>query len=455
MEVKRKSMHGEWSSRWTFILAATGAAVGLGNIWKFPYITGENGGGAFVLIYLLFIAIIGIPVMMAEILIGRRGRRNPASAIALVAVESGHHRNWGLIGGIGILAGYLILSYYSVIAGWALDYILQAAGGHFSHASNEQINHLFNQLMHNPLQLIAWHSIIIIATATIVACGLEKGLERAVRFMFPAMILLLLVLLAYAINSGYFWQGFAFLFKADFSKLTSQGSLIAMGHAFFTLSVATGTIMMYGAYVPRSASVVRAAVTIALADTAIALLAGLVIFPIVFADHLNPSAGPGLLFKTLPLAFGHIPYGSFFGTLFFVMLVFAAFTSAISLLEPSVAWLIECFQLSRTCATLLTSATLWLLGLGTVFSFNIWQHITWFGLDFFNLLDYLTANILLPLGGLLVAVFTAWRMNKLHILDELQIHHGRLFKAWRFTMRYLTPTAIFIVLLDFIGILHC
>ena len=454
MDVQRKSIHGEWSSRWAFILAATGAAVGLGNVWKFPYITGENGGGAFVLVYLLCITVIGIPVMMAEILIGRRGRRNPASAMTLLAVESGRSPNWGFIGYITICAGFLILSYYSVIAGWALDYIFQSAAGHFSYASAAQIDNLFTQLVQSPLQLIMWHSIIIGTTVLVVARGLEKGLERAVRFMFPAMLLLLFVLLLYAISSGHFWQGFSFLFKPDFSKLTSQGSLAAMGHAFFTLSIATGTIMMYGAYVPRNASIAKAAIAIAIADTSVALIAGLVIFPIVFADQLSPGQGPGLLFKTLPLAFGHIPYGTLFGTLFFVMLVFAALTSAISLLEPTVAWLIERFHLSRARATFLSGCVIWLLGLGTVFSFNIGSEIKWLGLDFFNLLDYLTANIMLPIGGLLVAIFTAWRMKQLHILDELQVDHGFLFKAWRFTMRFITPLAIFMVFLDFAGFLN-
>ena len=454
MDVQRRSIHGEWSSRWAFILAATGAAVGLGNVWKFPYITGENGGGAFVLVYLLCITVIGIPVMMAEILIGRRGRRNPASAMMLLAIESGRSRHWGFIGYITICAGFLILSYYSVIAGWALDYIFQSAAGHFSHASATQIDNLFTQLVQSPLQLIMWHSIIIGTTVLVVARGLEKGLERAVRFMFPAMLLLLFVLLLYAISSGHFWQGFSFLFKPDFSKLTSQGSLAAMGHAFFTLSVATGTIMMYGAYVPRNASIAKAAIAIAIADTSVALIAGLVIFPIVFADQLSPGQGPGLLFKTLPLAFGHIPYGTLFGTLFFVMLVFAALTSAISLLEPTVAWLIERFHLSRARATFLSGCVIWLLGLGTVFSFNIGSEIKWLGLDFFNLLDYLTANIMLPIGGLLVAIFTAWRMKQLHILDELQVDHDFLFKAWRFTMRFITPLAIFMVFLDFSGFLN-
>ena len=453
MEVTRKSIHGEWSSHWAFILAATGAAIGLGNIWKFPYITGENGGGAFVLVYLVCIGVIGIPVMMAEILIGRRGRRNPSNAMSLLAVESGCTRNWGVIGCLSILSGFLILSYYSVVAGWALDYIYQAAVGHFNHASPAKINSLFLQLIHNPWKLIAMHTLIIGTTMLIVARGLEKGLERAVRFMFPAMLVLLFVLLIYAMTSGAFWQGFTFLFKPDFSKLTSHGSLAAMGHAFFTLSVATGTIMMYGAYLPREVSVSKAAIAIAFSDTAVALLAGLVIFPIVFADHLNPGQGPGLLFQTLPLAFGNIPGGTVFGTLFFIMLVFAALTSAISLLEPTVAWLIERFHISRIRAAFITGILIWLLGLGTVFSFNIWKHIKVFGLDFFNLLDYLTANIMLPLGGLFIAIFTAWRMKKLHIVDELQIHHGVLFKTWRFTMQFITPSAIFIVFLDFIGVL--
>lgn len=450
---QRVSMHGQWSSRLAFILATSGAAVGLGNIWKFPYIAGENGGGAFVLFYLICVAVLGIPIMMAEVMLGRAGRQNPASTMRTLALESKHSRYWGLVGGLGILAGFLILSYYSVIAGWSLDYVFQAALGHFSSQTPAQIDQLFQDLVSSPYRLIFWHSLIILATVSVVIFGVEKGLERAVRFMFPAMLGLLLVIVGYSMQTGYFSHGLHFLFHPDFHKLTPNAMLIALGHAFFTLSLATGSIMMYGAYVPQGISISKASLFIAAADTSIALIAGLAIFPIVFAYGLEPGAGAGLIFKTLPLAFGRMPYGELFATLFFIMLVFAAFTSAISLIEPSVACAIEKFSISRTRATLLIGSAIWLLGFGTVFSFNIWSEYKMFGMNFFDAIDYLTANIMLPLGGLLVAVFAAWFMKKDIVLFEMKANGGVIYKLWHYALAYVAPIAISLVFLNFIGII--
>ncbi len=452
MTLNRQSIHGEWSSRWAFVLAATGAAVGLGNIWKFPYIAGENGGGAFVIIYLICILVIGIPLMMAEIMLGRRGRQNPAATMASVAEESGASRHWGLVGGLGILAGFLILSYYSVIAGWALNYVFKAAAGDFTNASAQQIGALFSNLVASPWQLLFWHSIIMLTTMLVVARGVRQGLEKTIVFMFPIMLILLVILVAYSMSSGYFEQGLAFLFHPKFAQLSPEGTLDALGHAFFTLSLATGSIMMYGAYLPKNASITRASVAIAAADTGIALIAGLAIFPIVFANGLQPGAGPGLIFQTLPIAFGHMPMGRMFATFFFMMLVFAAFTSTLSLLEPSVAWCIERFHMSRVRATVIISSLIWLLGIGTVLSFNVWKNVHLFGMDVFDFMDYLTANIMLPLGGLLIVIFTAWFMRQEAKLDELQIKKGFIYYKWRLTMRYVAPVAILIVFLKFLGI---
>ena len=417
----RKSIHGEWSSRWAFILAATGAAVGLGNVWKFPYIAGENGGGAFVLLYLFCIVLIGIPVMMGEILLGRRGRQNPANTMKTLAEESQKSPQWKWLGFIGIIASFMILSYYSVIAGWSFDYIFQAAAGHFNHQSAKAIDDMFDVLLAHPLTMIFWHTLLMGGVILIVGRGVQRGLEAAVRYMFPMMLILLIILLGYSMETGYFKQGLYFLFHPDFSKLTSEGFIDALGHAFFTLSLATGSIMMYGAYVPKNASVPKAALAIAFADTMVAIVSGLAIFPIVFANNLAPSSGPGLLFETLPIAFGQMNCGALFATLFFVMLVFAAFTSAISLLEPSVAWLIETFHLTRARATLISGGGVWLLGLGTVFSFNLWEHFKIFGLNFFDFLDYLTSNVLLPIGGLGIAIFCAWSMNRRYSEAELNM----------------------------------
>lgn len=453
MEEARKSQHGEWSSRWAFILAATGAAVGLGNIWKFPYIAGENGGGAFVLVYLFCITLIGIPVMLSEIMIGRLGRQNPAFSIRTLAKEANRSRHWYWVGACSILAGFLILSYYSVIAGWALDYVYQAAAGHFYHQSPAQIDSLFTDLINSPVKLIFWHSIIMLSTVGVVICGVEHGIERAVRYLFPSMIILLLIIAGYSYTTGFFGHGLYFLFHPNFHQLSANAILIALGHSFFTLSLATGSIMMYGAYVPKEASIPRAGIAIAAADTLIALLAGLAIFPIVFANGLEPGAGPGLIFKTLPIAFGQMPYGGLFAALFFLMLVFAAFTSAISLIEPTVAWMMEQFEISRRLATSIAGFLIWFLGLGTVFSFNLWKNVQIFGLTIFDALDYLTANIMLPLGGLFIAVFAAWQLKKVTTLEELKFRNGYYYKSWRLLLGIVSPVAISIVFLNVIGVI--
>lgn len=449
----RQSLHGEWSSRWVFVLAATGAAVGLGNVWKFPYIAGVNGGAAFVLIYLVFVMLIGVPLLMAEIFLGRTGRRNPALTMRELALESGRSKHWKWVGVIGILSGFLILSYYCVIAGWALDYAFKAASGSFQKLSPEHVRNMFNELISNPVELLQWHTIIILVTTMIVARGVQAGLERSIRLMFPAMVILLLVLLGYVLNTGFFDEGLEFLFKPDFSALTSAGVLMALGHAFFTLSLATGSIMMYGAYLPRHASVTVAAVCIAAADTFVALLSSMIIFPIVFANQLEPDQGPGLIFHTLPLAFSNMPHGTLFATLFFVLLVFAALTSAISLLEPSVAYLVEKYHMSRTKAAYVAGMGVWVVGIGTVLSFNHWADLKLFGHNFFELMDYLTANILLPLGGLFIAIFAAWFMKSDAAEKALDAESDRVFKWWRFCSRYLVPLAILLVFASVVGIL--
>ena len=454
MSTKRESMHGQWSNRWIFILAATGSAVGLGNIWKFPYITGENGGGAFVLVYLLCIAAIGIPIMIAEVLLGRRGRQSPINAMKSLAKEEGRSPLWSLLGWSGVLVGFLILSYYSVIAGWALAYVLNAGSGAFTDVPAAEIQSMFSALIANPGQLIFWHSLFMLMTMLVVARGVKKGLEVAIRFLMPALFVLLLVMVGYAINSGEFAHGLRFLFTPDFSKITGEGVLVAMGHAFFTLSLGMGAIMIYGSYMPKSASIARTSIIIALADTLVALLAGMAIFPIVFANGLEPGAGPGLIFQTLPIAFGQMPGGGFFGTVFFVLLVFAAWTSAISIIEPAVAWFVENKGWTRIKASLLCGMVTWLIGLGTVFSFNEWASFTLWGKTFFDLLDFLTSNIMLPLGGLFITIFAGWVMRSSSTADELALADNSVgYIVWRFLVRFVTPVAVIIVFLKAIGVL--
>lgn len=453
MAERRSSIHGEWSSRIAFVLAATGSAVGLGNIWKFPYITGEHGGGAFVLVYLMCIAFIGIPIMMAEVLIGRRGRRSPINTMRVLAEEEGKSRYWQYLGWSGVIAGFLILSYYSVIAGMAVAYIVRTASGMFSGATAQQVAKVFADFTGDPEKLFAWHTVFMVLTLAVVARGVRSGLEQAVRWLMPALFILLLVLVGYAMSTADFGAGLRFMFAPNFHKLDWNGVLIAMGHAFFTLSLGMGAIMVYGSYMPHGASIARTSVAIAIMDTLVALLAGMAIFPIVFANGLAPDAGPGLIFKTLPVAFGHMWGGSFFGVLFFFLLTFAAWTSAISLIEPAVAWLVENHGMSRVNAVVFAGGISWVLGLGTVFSYNLWAHKTLFGKTFFDLLDYLTANIMLPLGGLAIAVFAAWVMSRGSTEEELAVKAPWVYRLWRIVTRYVTPVAITIIFLNVIGVI--
>ena len=457
MSEQKKSIHGEWSNRWIFILAATGSAVGLGNIWKFPYITGENGGGAFVLVYLVCIAVIGIPIMMAEVLLGRRGRQSPINTMKLLAEEENRSRFWVFLGWSGVVAGFLILSYYSVIAGWALSYVLESGSGAFVGKSAKAVGDMFGSLVSDPWRLVFWHSLFMFLTMVIVARGVQRGLEQAVRMLMPALFVLLVIMVGYAMNTGEFGKGLAFLFQPDFSKLSWGAVLTAMGHAFFTLSLGMGAIMIYGSYMPHNASIAQTSFLVALADTLVALLAGMAIFPIVFANQLEPGSGPGLIFATLPIAFGQMPGGVFFGTLFFILLTFAAWSSSISLIEPAVAWLVENKGMTRLKAATIAGLATWLLGLVTVFSFNIWAFDFSFAgsektAGMFDILDILTANIMLPLGGLFIAVFAAWIMKKQSTVDELGMGDGVVYEVWLFLVRYDTPIAVIIVFLSTFGV---
>ena len=446
-DTKRKSLHGHWSSRMAFILAVTGSAVGLGNIWKFPYIAGQNGGGAFVLVYLACVILIGMPVMMSEILIGRRGRRNPVSTMKLLGKEEGSSGRWGWVGGMGVVAGILILSYYSVIAGWTLAYIVKSATGAFAGATPDVVSAEFERFTGDWRQVGLTHTIFMALAIFVVARGVERGLEQAVRFMVPALLVLMIVLLLYSINSGYFGQGVSFMFTPDFDKLSWGGVLAALGQAFFTLSIGMGAVMAYGAYLPEETSITGASAAVVAADTGIAILAGLAIFPLVFANGLTPADGPGLVFNTLPLAFGQMPGGVFFSTIFFMLLAFAAWTSAIGLMEPAVAWIVEHYNRTRAQATVMIGLLIWLIGFGSVLSFNVLKEVKFLAGTLFDNVDYLTSNIMLPLGGLLITIFAGWVMSRNSTSNELG-DSGSLFKSWHLLARFVAPIGILLVLVN-------
>ena len=432
------SKHGMWSSRLLFVLAAAGSAVGLGNIWKFPYITGENGGGAFVLVYLLCIAFIGVPVMMAEVLIGRAGRESPINTVAKLTRQSGGAKAWGLIGWLGVAAGFLILSFYAVIAGWIVHYIGLLASGTFENADGALTQETFADFASPaglPWQELWWYTAFMAATVVIVARGVTRGLELAVRWLMPVLFVLLFALVVYAASVGDFGAAWNFLFRFDASKLTAEGVLEAMGHAFFTLSLGMGAIMAYGAYVPSRVAVAPTAVTIAVLDTVVALAAGLAIFPIVFANpELEAGAGPSLIFQSLPVAFGSLPLGAFVGAMFFLLVAFAALTSAISLLEPAFAFLVERYNAKRAQVAVGAGLLCWLLGLGSVVSDS-----------FLGWVDFLTGKIMLPFGGLLIALFAGWVLTKKVVTDQLGFSEGWKWNVWYVAIRYVAPIGVVVV----------
>ncbi|RME64703.1 MAG: sodium-dependent transporter [Alphaproteobacteria bacterium] len=451
--MERTSVHGNWSSRLAFILAAVGSAVGLGNIWKFPYEAGQGGGGAFVIVYLLFVFAIGVPVMIAELAVGRRGRASPPKAMANVAADEGRARGWSIVGWLGVVGAFLILSFYSVIGGWTLAYVMKALVGRLSGIDAAQSTAMFADLLAEPVSLLYWHAVFAFITVLIVARGIQAGLEKAVTWLMPALFALLLILVFYALSTGSGSRALAFLFMPDFSKLTADTVLQALGQAFFSLSLAMGAMMTYGAYVPENVSLPRSALVIASADTAVSLLAGLAIFPLVFRYGLDIGSGPGLIFETLPIAFGQMPGGLVVGTLFFLLLAIAALTSSISLLEPMVSWLEEHRGLRRSRSAIGAGIGVFLVGIGTVLSFNRWADIRLFGRNFFENIDFLTNNIMMPLGGFLLVIFTGWVVSRTAMRRELHSISDGQFALWRAMARYVCPVALALIFLSVVGVL--
>ena len=382
-----KLAHAQWSSRMTFVLAAAGSAVGLGNIWKFPYMVGESGGAAFVFVYLLCIALIGLPILVSEWLLGRRGQKNPASTMSELARTAKKPKAWAIVGISGIVGAFLILSFYSVIGGWSLYYTVNSVSGAFSGQDADGIGALFNGMLSNPGLLLLGHSIFMLLVIGIVARGVTKGLEGAVRILMPVLALLLVVLIGYGMSTGHFGEALTYMFNPDWSKLSAETVLAALGHAFFTLSLGMGIMMAYGSYLGKEINLLQTARTVIIMDTIIAL-------------------------GTLPLAFGNMDGGLILGLMFFLLLTFAALTSAISLLEPVVEFIEERTPLSRVMATVVAGVGAWLLGIAALLSFNVWSEPLMFGLGVFDLLDTLTSKIMLPLTGLGAILFAAWCLEK-------------------------------------------
>lgn len=449
--MSNKHHHAQWGSRIGFILAAVGSAVGLGNIWKFPYMVGESGGAAFVLAYLVCIALIGFPILIAEWMIGRRGQRNPMDSYATVAASEGKSRNWAVVGAVGILGAFLILSFYSVIGGWALNYMTKLAAGDFTGLGSGAVEEVFNGMLASPTTLTIWHSVFMIITAGIVAMGVTGGIERAAKVMIPLLAIILLVIVGYNITNGGFGEAVSYLFTPDLTKLTGEGAsdiyLAALGHAFFTLSLGMGIMVTYGSYLGKDISLLSMARTVVILDTVIALVAGLAIFPIIFSNGMDPAAGPGLIFVSLPIAFGSMTAGTILGTLFFLLITFAALTSSISLIEPSIEFLEERTSMSRVMAVIVSSIAIWALGIAALLSFNVWSEVMVFGNNIFDFLDKLTSKFMLPIAGLAAIVFAGWVMNQDSVRRELGLSGGS-WSLWQVIAKFVAPIGVLVVFIS-------
>ena len=446
MEIQKQlKSHGAWVGKWTFSHAETGSAVGLGNIWGFPYKAGTNGGGAFVLIYLGCIVIIGLPIMISEIIIGRRSGNSPINAMRKVAIDSGQTQAWQLVGWSGIFAGALILSFYSVIAGICLNYIFIAVSSSGAISASEE----FGNVISSPINLLFWHTLFMVLTTLIVAAGVKDGIGRMVKILMPMLGFLMIFMVIYSIINGDFNRAMSFLFAPDFSNVTSDTVLQAMGQAFFSLSLGMGSIMAYGAYMPKNQDITSTSFTVASLDTLVAILAGLAIFPIIFAFNLEPGSGPGLVFVSMLSAFNQMQFGQLIGPIFFILLSVAALSSSISLLEPGVAYLSEEGILSRGQAAIAISFFVWVLGIGSALSFNVWSDFHLISeKNFLDSMDFLANQILLPLGGMLIAIFVGWFMKESLIKDEIGAINPVIYYLWRLFVRFIAPACVAYIFLS-------
>lgn len=440
-----KELRGGFGSRLGFILAAAGSAVGLGNIWKFPYLTGENGGGAFLVIYLVMVAAIGLSLMMAELAIGRAAERSPVGAFA--KIKGGP---WVAVGFMGIIAGFVILSFYSVVGGWTLAYALKSLSGQLADQDAQALGATFGGFVSSTAEPLVYHAIFMAMTALVVFGGIGGGIERASKFLMPLLFILVIILVVRSVTLDGASSGIAFFFNPDFSKVTADTVVAAMGQAFFSLSLGMGAMITYGSYLSRRVFLPGAAVAVTALDTSIAVLAGLIVLPAVFAFGVDPASGPGLSFITLPAIFAQMPGGVWFAFAFFALLAVAALTSAVSLLEVVVAYFIDERGASRGVATGLTALAIFLLGIPSSMALGAFGGVTLFDMNFFDLMNYLATNVLLPVGGILICVFAAW-VAWPRILEEASGWERARFPGaglWRFLLGVVAPVGIAWVLIN-------
>ena len=430
---------GNWSGTLGFVLAAMGSAVGLGNVWRFSYITGEYGGAAFILVYLGCVIAVGIPIMIAELLVGRSTQRNIVGAFSTLRPGT----PWFLTGWIGVTTGFVLLSYYSVVGGWVLHYISLSVANSFTGQSTEAIGQLFASLSANQSLQVFWHAVFMVVTIWFVSRGVSRGIELGNKIMMPALFFMMCFLLVYALTTNGAAEGIAFLLTPHWDKISPKAVLEALGQAFFSLSVGMGTLVTYGSYLQRDSQLPRSALFVTASDTGIAILAGFVIFPLVFTFQLEPNAGPALIFETLPAAFSQLPFGQFLAILFFLLLTFAALSSAMPLLEVVVAYFVDEKGWARMRAS-------WVMG-GAIFAMGIPSALDG---GFFGFMDMLTTNYLLPVGGLLVALFVGWSLTNQERKNEIPASDlsSNLYHGWVFLIRFVAPIAVAIILLQSIGL---
>ena len=444
-----QSAPAQWSSRWVFVLATTGAAVGLGNIWRFPYIAGENGGGAFMLLYCLCVVLIGLPIMLAEMLIGKLARRNPIDAIQDLAQESHASIKWRYLGCWGALGLLMVLSFYSVVAGWSLAYLWRVLSGGFYGMSAVDVANMWVGFSGSAGEMLLWHSVFMCMVGLVAFAGVQSGLERATKLLMPALYGVLFSLVAYAYLEADFTQAWHFLFDFRWESVTSSVLLAAMGHAFFTLALGAGALLTYGAYAPKKVNLIASIAAVAFLDVLVALLSGLAIFPWVFLEGLSPDSGAGLMFQVLPTAFAQLPYGNLLGILFYCLLWFAAWTSAINIAEPLVVILTERYAWSRKKAVSGVMVLAWFLGIGSILSFNDWSDLRLMG--HWTVFDFFTSFVtdwILPLGGLGFAWFVGRVLSKQRARDALSEVPNGWFVLWWWLLRYVAPTAIVMVFIE-------
>ncbi len=437
-----------WGSRLSFIMASVGAAVGLGNFWRFPYTAGENGGGAFVGVYLICMLLIAVPLVFTELLVGRRGRHSAVGSTRQLSVEATGKPTWAIIGWLGMSATFLIVTFYSVIGGWVINYVVEGFTNGYA-TTVEEAGAVFDGLLADPWRLTLYHTLFMIITVAIPAQGVKGGIERAVNVLMPALFLLLFGLMVYGMFSSGFSEGVSYMFSFDFSKITPQVVLAATGQAFFSVGVGMAILITYGAYLDKKTNLVEAGLIVSLADTGVAIMAGLVIFPIVFTYGLDPAGGPGLIFVTLPVAFAQMGFGGALGSVFFLLIIVAAITSSIAIIEITVSWA-EDKGFDRKKSAVVSGLIIWLLGFGTVFSFNEWSDFyplgfigLFEGKTIFDALDFITGQFMLTAGGLLLAIFGGWILSAEVVCEEFGWQRGSImFFIYRVMCRFLIPPVI-------------